>query len=53
MQYCPVLMLLSVLIISADTMSGQLSQWRRPLRNAIYPDEGLLKEWPAKGPILL
>lgn len=33
---------------------GQIdSQWRGPERDGIYPDKGLLKEWPADGPKLL
>jgi outer membrane protein assembly factor BamB len=27
-----------------------ISQWRGPQRNGIYPDKGLLKKWPEKGP---
>jgi outer membrane protein assembly factor BamB len=46
-------MLLSIQIISADTMSGQFSQWRGPQRNGIYPAKGLLKVWPEKGPEML
>jgi outer membrane protein assembly factor BamB len=53
MLYNTVLTLLSVLIIPSDTIFGQLSQWRGPLRNGIYPDKGLLKQWPAKGPEML
>jgi outer membrane protein assembly factor BamB len=53
MQYRTVLTLLSVLVISSDTIFGQLSQWRGPLRNGIYPDKGLLKVWPDQGPEML
>ena len=27
-----------------------ISQWRGPQRNGIYPEKGLLKKWPVKGP---
>ena len=27
--------------------------WRGPERNGVYPESGLLKEWPAEGPQLL
>ena len=53
MRYRTVLTLLSILIISSDTIFGQLSQWRGPLRNGIYPDKGLLKVWPDRGPEML
>lgn len=29
---------------------GQDAQWRGPLRNGIYPDSSLLKQWPEDGP---
>jgi len=29
------------------------THWRGPLSNGIYPDKGLLKEWPAEGPQML
>ncbi|MCJ7582472.1 MAG: PQQ-binding-like beta-propeller repeat protein [Candidatus Aminicenantes bacterium] len=33
---------------------GQIeSQWRGPLRDGIYPEKDLLKEWPKDGPELL
>ena len=34
---------------SAQTPYG----WRGPERNGVYPESGLLKEWPAEGPQLL
>jgi outer membrane protein assembly factor BamB len=53
MQYRIVLILLFILFVSAVTLSGQFSQWRGPQRNGIYPDKGLLKAWPEKGPEML
>jgi len=29
------------------------AQWRGPARDGIYPENGLLREWPAEGPKLL
>lgn len=31
----------------------EISQWRGPARDGIYPETGLLKEWPEDGPALL
>jgi outer membrane protein assembly factor BamB len=43
-----------VLIFVANFASAEiLSQWRGPERDGIYPNESLLKEWPASGPKLL
>lgn len=48
---------LSLLIMLALTFGtealGQDVQWRGPNRDGIYPDSGLLKEWPADGPEVL
>jgi len=33
-------------------LHGQLVQWRGEARTGIYPDQGLLKEWPENGPDL-
>jgi len=44
------------LIIGVNVLflSGQVdSQWRGPNRDGVYPDEKLLKNWPAAGPELL
>jgi len=38
-----------VLLLSPD---NEISQWRGPARDGIYPETGLLKEWPAEGPTL-
>jgi outer membrane protein assembly factor BamB len=53
MLYRTILVFLSILIMSAGTIFGQFSQWRGPHRNGIYPDKGLLKIWPEKGPEML
>ena len=33
--------------------NDEIAQWRGPERNGIYPDKGLLKEWPEDGPPLV
>ena len=53
MAYRSLSLLLSFLVISSGTISGQLSQWRGPNRNGIYSETGLLKKWPEKGPEML
>jgi outer membrane protein assembly factor BamB len=43
--------LLACCILSVS--SQEISQWRGPNRNGIYPASGLLKTWPTTGPKLL
>ena len=38
-----------VLLLSPD---NEISQWRGPARDGIYPETNLLKEWPSDGPTL-
>lgn len=47
--------LLAVLVIIMVSCSdgSELSQWRGPDRDGKYPQTGLLKQWPEKGPKLL
>lgn len=45
--------LLTFFAFIACQQSGEVSQWRGPQRNGIYPDKGLLNKWPEKGPGLL
>ena len=42
--------LLSIFVVSASLAGGDLSQWRGPARDGLYPDKNLLKKWPAAGP---
>lgn len=45
------ILLLSALIISAcKPTSEEITQFRGPNRDGIYPDRGLLQEWPEDGP---
>jgi len=47
--------ILAVLVFIMISCSGkrEFSQWRGPDRDGKYPETGLLKEWPDKGPELL
>lgn len=40
-------------IISCTSVFCQLYEWRGPGRSGIYNETGLLKKWPANGPVLL
>lgn len=43
-----------ILIGALNSCSTHIeSDWKGPQRNGIYPDTGLLKQWPEKGPELL
>jgi len=48
-------LLLAVLVFVMVSCSGkkEFSQWRGPDRDGKYPETGLLKEWPDKGPEML
>lgn len=48
-RFCIIgMLLLAVASVSAQEVFG----WRGPNRDGIYPETGLLKEWPAQGPAL-
>jgi len=49
----PALLFLINFFISPGNETGYFSQWRGPQRNGIYPETGLLKSWPEKGPEIL
>jgi hypothetical protein len=46
------LFLLSTLLAFLFRPDKEISQWRGPVRDGIYPEKGLLKTWPAEGPTL-
>ena len=46
------LLLLSVLATILFYQDDEISQWRGPARDGIFPAKNLLKEWPAGGPAL-
>ena len=48
-----VLPLFGLLLLCSCAEKGQYSDWRGPKRDGIYPETGLLKQWPAAGPDLL
>ena len=41
------------LILCGSAFTQTPTHWRGPSANGIYPDQGLLKEWPAEGPQML
>jgi len=43
---------LSLFLIFVLTSCGDISQWRGPDRNGVYPGTDLLREWPEEGPTL-
>jgi len=48
-----ILYLLGLLLICSCAEKGEYSDWRGPERDGIYPETGLLKQWPEEGPDLL
>jgi outer membrane protein assembly factor BamB len=42
-----------IIFITGAAFSQGYDQWRGPERDGIYPEQGLLKEWPKEGPALL
>jgi len=46
------MLLLSVFVVFLLCSCNEISQWRGPVRDGIYPETGLLKKWPADGPAL-
>lgn len=47
------LSLISLVLLSSCAEKSEFSDWRGPTRNGIYPETGLLKQWPEEGPELL
>ena len=43
------------LLVAATSAAAQVTPygWRGPTRNGVYPESGLLKQWPTEGPELL
>jgi outer membrane protein assembly factor BamB len=41
------------LLASCAPQTDPISQWRGPNRDGIYPENGLLKQWPDSGPNML
>ncbi|MFV0592421.1 MAG: PQQ-binding-like beta-propeller repeat protein [Draconibacterium sp.] len=42
-----------IFVLTALGLSAQVTQWRGPNRDGIFPETGLLKEWPEEGPQLV
>jgi len=47
------LLLLCIIFFTACEKTTEKSDWRGPNRDGIYPESGLLKQWPDSGPELL
>ena len=47
------LLFFGVIFFFSFSKSPEFSQWRGPGRDGIYPEKGLLKEWPDGGPSML
>lgn len=41
-----------ILLISVEAVGQEATKWRGPDANGIYPDTGLLRQWPDDGPAL-
>ena len=41
---------LLLILFSCSSSQPELYEWRGEMRSGIYPDTGLLKEWPEEGP---
>lgn len=44
---------ITIFLFSACTQKNEISDWRGPDRNGIYPETDLLKSWPEEGPELI
>lgn len=42
-----------IFMVTLQVSAQDMGNWRGPNRDGIYPETGLLKEWPAQGPALL
>ncbi|HBB92990.1 MAG TPA: alcohol dehydrogenase [Bacteroidales bacterium] len=42
-----------MIMATSIAVPGQDAQWLGPDRNGVYPDTGLLKEWPEEGPAII
>ncbi|MCX6284856.1 MAG: PQQ-binding-like beta-propeller repeat protein, partial [Bacteroidetes bacterium] len=40
-------------LLGYSSLAQNVTQWRGPNRDGIYPETGLLKSWPETGPVLL
>lgn len=45
-----ILLPLAVFLVTFSAFAQDIPQWRGPQRDGVYPDKGLLKEWPENGP---
>ncbi len=47
------LFLTLTVLMAIGSTNAQVTRWRGPQGNGIYPDKNLLKEWPADGPAMI
>lgn len=47
------LFLTLITIVMGVSAQSQVTRWRGPEGNGVYPDKNLLKEWPAEGPAMI
>lgn len=47
------LLSIAIFFLFFSVFAQEVSQWRGPDRNGVYPETSLLKTWPAQGPKLL
>lgn len=48
-----ILLIFFFTLLSVSIFAQQITQFRGPQRNGIYPETNLLKSWPAEGPAML
>jgi len=48
-----IVFIIIICMVSFGTFGQEPTKWRGPDANGIYPDQGLLKQWPEDGPELL
>jgi len=47
------ILIVLIILISGNVFAQVATKWRGPLGNGVYPDQGLLKQWPEAGPEIL
>ncbi|MDX8340870.1 PQQ-binding-like beta-propeller repeat protein [Draconibacterium sp. IB214405] len=52
-KFLPLILIVSLFFSSVTTTNAQVIQFRGPNRDGIFPETGLLKEWPEEGPEVL
>jgi hypothetical protein len=47
------LFLTLIAVVMGVSAQSQVTRWRGPEGNGVYPDKNLLKEWPVEGPTMV